>query len=94
MAAQEFHVLVGAFTLNRQDYDLDASAYLPAVWTRDSMSAAEGAALLSFYDRVPEARAGLAATVEETGAGPFFDTAGQLWDMTLNDPNLKHLGIS
>jgi hypothetical protein len=92
-AAEEFYVLDGAFELNGQTYAPDCYAYLPAGWPRHAMSTPEGAVLLCFYDREPDLVGGEAKTVG-TGAVVFFDAAAAPWDMTLNDPNLKHLGIS
>ena len=59
------------------------------------MSAPDGATLLCFYNCEPDVIAGPAAAPVRTGAAvPFFDAARTPWDMTLNDPNLAHLGIS
>jgi quercetin dioxygenase-like cupin family protein len=93
-AGEEFYVLDGAFELNGRRYGADCYACLPAGWPREAMAAPEGAVLLTFYDREPHLRAGRAEHVDEAGAIVFFDAAAEPWDMSLNDPNLKHLGIS
>jgi hypothetical protein len=94
LASEEFYVLDGAFALNDILYRPDCYAYLPARMTRTSMAAQDGATLLSFFDREPDIVAGEGEDDKTQQAVLYFDAADAPWDMTLNDPNLSHLGIS
>lgn len=60
------------------------------------MASPTGAIALAFYDREPLALtgAGDGAAEESWRALPFLDTTQMAWDLSLNDPNLAHLGIS
>ncbi|MEW4467821.1 cupin domain-containing protein [Parasphingorhabdus sp. JC815] len=96
LADEEFYVLDGSLEMDGHVYPADSYAYLPAGWTRHEMSAPNGCVLLAFYNREP-------VLIGESGDGSaemanrairHLDVAAMEWDMTLNDPNLKHLGIS
>lgn len=95
-ASEEFYILEGALHMDDHVYPADSYAYLPAGWTRRSMSAPDGCVLLAFYDREPTLMPDEGELGEEDAsrAIPHIDAAGMPWDMTLNDPNLRHLGIS
>jgi hypothetical protein len=95
-ASEEFYILEGALHMDDHVYPADSYAYLPAGWTRRSMSAPDGCVLLAFYDREPTLMPDEGELAEEDAsrAIPHIDAAGMPWDMTLNDPNLRHLGIS
>jgi Domain of unknown function (DUF4437) len=90
-AAEELYVLDGALEIDGQVLARDCYAYLPASWTRTHMAAPDGCVVLAFYDREPDLVAGKGEC--STGAS-VLDAAAMPWDMTLNDPNLRHLGIS
>jgi len=93
-AAEEFYVLDGALRMDDRLYAADSYAYLPAGWTRRHMESPSGCVLLAFYDREPELIAGAGGSDDGRKAIPHLDAAAMPWDMTLNDPNLRHLGIS
>ncbi|NBC35958.1 DUF4437 domain-containing protein [Novosphingobium sp. FSY-8] len=96
LADEEFYVLEGDIELNGAVYGPDCYAFLPAGWTRHTTRSTKGCVLLAFYDRDPKliATAGDGTAETSERAIPFLDAAAMPWDMTLNDPNLKHLGIS
>lgn len=96
LAAEEFYVLDGAIEIDGCVYREDCYAFLPAGWTRTHMAAPQGCVLLAFYDREPVLRAGAGdmSAADQSRAIPFLDATQMPWDMSLNDPNLKHLGIS
>lgn len=93
-AAEEFYVLDGVLCMDDRAYGPDSYAFLPAGWTRNTMSSPSGCVLLVFYDREPTLLAGAGECPDDAQAVPFLDAAAISWDMTLNDPNLRHLGIS
>jgi hypothetical protein len=94
-ASEEFYVLDGEIQVNRQGYGNDCYAYLPRHWPRSAMRSDKGAVVLAFYDREPVLRHGAAPQdVAQDTVIPFIDATKMPWDMTLNDPNLRHLGIS
>lgn len=96
MADEEFYVLEGSLEMDGHVYPEDSYAFLPAGWTRHEMRSPEGCVLLAFYSTeptlIPESGDGSAEAANR--AIRHLDVAGMAWDMTLNDPNLKHLGIS
>jgi hypothetical protein len=96
LADEEFYVLEGALHMDDHVYPADSYAFLPAGWTRGRMSAPKGCVLLAFYDREPVLVPGKGDGAAEASlrAVSHVDAAGMAWDMTLNDPNLRHLGIS
>lgn len=93
-AAEEFYVLDGSLRMDDREYAQDCYAYLPAGWTRHEMSSPGGCVLLAFYDKEPSLLPGSGQCRDDAAAIPFLDAAAMPWDMTLNDPNLRHLGIS
>lgn len=95
-ASEEFYVLEGSLTIDGVTYKEDCYAYLPPRWTRTTMTSEEGCVLLAFYDREPSLYAGEGEICarDKPRAIPFIDATKIPWDMTLNDPNLRHLGIS
>lgn len=95
-ASEEFYVLDGGFEINGQAYGSDSYSYLPAGWTRHTMSAQSGAVILTAFDREPDlvAGEGQLSEADRARAVPFLDVLHMPWDMSLNDPKLKHLGIS
>ncbi|WDF74823.1 cupin domain-containing protein [Novosphingobium sp. KACC 22771] len=96
LADEEFYVLEGEIELNGQIYAQDTYAFLPAGWTRTTTSTRTGCALIAFYSADPKlvACAGDGSAERSPRAVPWLDVAAMPWDMTLNDPKLKHLGIS
>lgn len=95
-ADEEFYVLDGALEMDGHVYPADSYAYLPAGWTRHEMRASRGCVLLAFYNHEPTLipEAGDGAAEEANKAIRHLDVAAMDWDMSLNDPNLRHLGIS
>lgn len=95
-AAEEFYILDGSLQMDDQVYHADCYAFLPAGWTRKHMETRHGCVVLAFYDREPHliGTAGDGSAEQSPRAIPFIDAAAMPWDMTLNDPKLKHLGIS
>ncbi|MFN2100444.1 cupin domain-containing protein [Altererythrobacter sp. MF3-039] len=95
LAAEEFFILEGSLFMDGHYYGENAYAYLPAGWSRSEMHSDQGCVLLAFYDAeptlVPEAGDGSAE--QSDVAIPVLDTAAMTWDLTLNDENLRHLGI-
>lgn len=96
LADEEFYVLEGELWMDGRAYRADHYAFLPAGWTRQSMRSPTGCVLLAFYDREPvlEPGEGDGAAERSARAIPQLDAAAMAWDLSLNDPNLKHLGIS
>ena len=95
LADEEFFVIDGSLDMDGRHYGQDSYAFLPAGWTRQHMQSEKGCVLLAFYDREPTL---VLATGEAEGAlarraVPHLDTAAMVWDLTLNDAKLKHLGI-
>ncbi|MBL8327892.1 MAG: cupin domain-containing protein [Rubrivivax sp.] len=94
-ADEEFYVLDGTLEMDGQVYAADSYACLPAGWTRHRMRSPQGCVLLAFYSRephlVPQAGDGRAECADH--AVPHCDAAALAWDLSLNDPKLKHLGI-
>ncbi|MFH7042250.1 cupin domain-containing protein [Paucibacter sp. JuS9] len=91
--AEEFYVLEGALEIDGLRYGADHHGYLPAHWPRHRMSAPHGAVVLTFFDSQPEFSA--AGAQPKCDAQPLhLDVLHMPWDMSLNDPNLAHLGIS
>lgn len=95
-AAEEFYVLEGSLQMDDHVYPADSYAYLPAGWTRHSMASPQGCVVLVFLDAEPTLIPGAGdGEAERSGkAIRHLDVAAMPWDMTINDPNLKHLGIS
>lgn len=95
LADEEFFVIEGSLVMDGHYYGENAYAFLPAGWSRNEMQSDEGCTLLAFYSSeptlVPEAGDGAAEQSER--AVPVLDTAAMPWDLTLNDENLRHLGI-
>jgi len=94
-ADEEFFILEGSLEMDGHHYARDSYAFLPAGWTRHEMHSATGCVLLAFYNREPQlvlAAGGGEAEVSQK-AVQHINAAAMPWDMTLNDPNLKHLGI-
>ncbi len=96
VADEEFYVLEGSLTMDERVYAADQYGFLPAGWTRHNMSSPRGCVLIAFYDREPIliGEAGDPAVRQSPRAIEWLDAAAMPWDMTLNDPKLKHLGIS
>lgn len=96
IADEEFYVLEGALELDGRTYRQDCYAFLPAGWTRRTMRTAGGCVMLAFYDREPAwlAGEGDGSAEQSPRAVPFLDAAQMPWDLSLNDANLAHLGIS
>lgn len=92
-AAEEFYVLDGMLRMDEREYRADSYACLPPGWTRRRMESPTGCVLLAFYDREPTLIAG-EGECDDARAAPLIDAAAMAWDMTLNDPKLRHLGIS
>ena len=93
LADEEFFVIDGCLEMDGERYSADSYAFLPAGWTRRTMASKSGCVLLAFYDREPEL-VGHEGECDQRRAVPHLQTRAMDWDMTLNDPNLLHLGIS
>ncbi len=95
-ADEEFYVLEGSLQMDDQVYAADSYAFLPAGWSRHRMRSAEGCVILAFYSEEPELLPGMGDGSAETSerAIPFLDAVAMPWDLSLNDPKLRHLGIS
>jgi hypothetical protein len=90
-ACEEFYVLDGEIAIDSDAFGPDFFGYYPARFPRDRISTRGGAVVLTFFDREPK----LSAAAGARGAGRIvIDALHARWDMTLNDPNLAHLGIS
>lgn len=96
VANEEFYVLDGALEMDGHVYPADSYAYLPAGWTRHTMQSPQGCVLLAFYDREPTLvpHQGLFDPGKEALLIRHLDVTAMPWDMTLNDPKLRHLGIA
>lgn len=95
LADEEFYVLDGSLEIDGRDYPADSYAYLPAGWTRQAMASPNGCVILAFYDREPAliGHAGDGSAENSLRAIKHIDAAAMPWDLSLNDPNLRHLGI-
>lgn len=93
---EEFYVLHGSLEMDGHVYREDSYAFLPAGWTRHRMKSQNGCVLIAFYNREPTLNKteGDGSAEASNRAIRHLDVAAMPWDMTLNDPNLKHLGIS
>lgn len=96
LADEEFYVLDGTLRMDARTYQADHYAFLPAGWTRAGMASPDGCVVLAFYDREPTLVEGPGdpAVRQSPRAIECLDAAAMPWDMTLNDPKLRHLGIS
>lgn len=92
-ADEEFFVLEGELEMDGEVYRADSYAFLPAGWTRRAMVSRPGCVLLAFYSAEPQL-VGRAGTCDPARAVPHLRTRAMEWDRTLNDANLRHLGIS
>ncbi|WP_413469447.1 cupin domain-containing protein [Qipengyuania gaetbuli] len=92
-ADEEFFVLDGSLEMGGEVYEADGYAFLPAGWTRQNMASNSGVVVLAFYSCEP-VLVGRAGERDLSRAVPHLKTRQMTWDMTLNDPNLRHLGIS
>jgi hypothetical protein len=89
-AAEEFYVLQGGVRIDDLVFGFDCYGYYPSRAARRMMAAPDGAVVLTFFDKEPRLdRSGGVAT-----APLRVDALHAPWDMTVNDPNLAHLGIS
>jgi hypothetical protein len=88
--AEEFYVLSGMLEINGKQFGFDHYGYVPAGCTRGSMSAPQGAVVLTFFDAEPTLINGQGTHDDLT----HVDVLHMPWDMSLNDPKLAHLGIS
>lgn len=93
LADEEFFVLDGSLEMDGELYEADSYAFLPAGWTRKTMASETGCVQLAFYSREP-VLVGEAGECDMQRAIPRLKTREMVWDMTLNDPKLRHLGIS
>lgn len=95
LADEEFYILEGSLEMDGHVYPADSYAFLPAGWTRHAMRSPRGCVLIAFYDREPVLvpHAGDGTAERSPRAIPHLDLRAMPWDMTLNDPNLRHLGI-
>lgn len=95
LADEEFFVIEGALDMDGHRYTADSYAFLPAGWTRHEMSSESGCVVIAFYNCEPVLvmEAGEGTAEMSPRAVQHLDAAAMAWDMTLNDPNLKHLGI-
>ncbi|UJF20828.1 cupin domain-containing protein [Shewanella sp. OMA3-2] len=95
-ADEEFYVLHGSIEMDDHVYYEDCYAFLPAGWTRHKISSKDGCVILAFYNREPNLidAAGDGSAELSHRAIQHLDVAAMPWDLSLNDPNLKHLGIS
>lgn len=96
LADEEFYVLEGDLQMDERVYRADCYGFLPAGWTRNRMRSDKGCVLLAFYSAEPRlvGSPGNGSAEASPCAVPWLDAAAMPWDMTLNDPRLKHLGIS
>lgn len=96
LAAEEFYVLDGSLLIDdRIACTADCYAHWPRGWVHRSVAAPRGAVVLAFYDARPEVRPGRPDTpAREDLLVRRLDVARMPWDTTLNDPNLRHLGIA
>lgn len=94
-ADEEFFILDGALEIDGHHYGRDSYGFLPSGWTRHEMHSESGCVLLAFYNREPELvmAPGDGRPEVSERAVQYIDAAKMAWDMTLNDPHLKHLGI-
>ncbi len=95
LADEEFYILDGALEMDGRRYTADHYAFLPAGWTRKEMHSPEGCVLLAFYNQEPTLVLSEGAMAEGSDERliPQLDVTQMAWDLSLNDPNLKHLGI-
>ena len=96
LADEEFYVLEGDLRMDDRIYGADCYGFLPAGWTRSHMQSEKGCVLLACYACEPHliGSAGDGSAEASPRAVPWLDAAAMPWDMSLNDPKLRHLGIS
>ena len=90
LADEEFFVLDGSLEMDGELYEADSYAFLPAGWNRNSMASKNGCVLIAFYNREP-VLVGDMGDCDTARAILHLKTRQMAWDMTLNDPNLRHL---
>lgn len=90
-ADEEFYVLEGEIEINGIRFGSDNYGHVPRGMLRRSMSARQGAVVLTFFDSEPRfgnSAAFLGRPMERR------DVLHMPWDMRINDSKLAHLGIS
>lgn len=92
-ADEEIYVLEGEVNINGVEYGFDSFAFLPAHFERSEMFCKNGAVVLSFFSKEPLLNKDF-AKFDSSRLIKKIDVLHMPWDMTLNDPNLSHLGIS
>lgn len=95
-ADEEFYVLDGTIRFDSQDFTPDTYGFFPAGYGHGEIASETGCVVLTCFSAQPDAVSGEAAHADEARerAVPFLDVLHMPWDMTLNDPKLRHLGIS
>lgn len=93
-ATEEFYVLEGAIEINGIQFGTDHYGYLPRGVLRRTMSAPQGAVVLTFFDAQPDTHPVTADTVLNEAEILHRDVLHMPWDMRVNDSKLAHLGIS
>jgi hypothetical protein len=96
LAAHELYVLDGSLEINGNRYGLDDYAWLPAGWARSGASAAEGAVVLTFFDRRPEWRDGapVPGACDASGVIERIDTHNMPWHSADIDPDVQFLRLT
>lgn len=94
-ADEEFLVLDGEFSLGEQRYQPDCYARLPPYWTRGPLRAHAETVLLCFFDRAPQAEAGVAAGAADAlrDAVPMLDPFEMPWESAGMDPAYADIGL-
>jgi hypothetical protein len=95
-AAEEFIVLDGSFMLGHTAYGLHDYAYLPSGYGRQAAHSRDGAVLLVWFDRRPEAIAAEQARelYREDWLIERIATLDRPWDRSGLDPNIGHLSYA
>jgi len=95
-ADEEFYVLDGELCFGEQRFGPDSYGFFPAGYPHTSIASNTGAVVLSCFSAEPVALGGESAQAEDARARavPYLDVLHMPWDMSLNDPKLRHLGIS
>ena len=95
-ADEEFYVLDGAIRFDYQVFTPDTYGFFPAGYGHNEIVCERECVVLSCFSAQPDAIAGQFDDQDTVRARAvdYLDVLHMPWDMSLNDPKLKHLGIS
>lgn len=95
-ANEEFFVLSGLMHLNGLEYTPGCYGFFPAGHERIDWLALEPTVLIRFFDSAPEPFENQPEAIERARHRPpipYLDSYRMVWDTSLHDPKLAHLGL-